>query len=106
MRVPACPDGRARHARFLHRLLQRSIDSGGQVVVRELASARQLIATALPQYQWQGRAWPDNAQAMPLALISVACNGDFSTLSPELLGQAAQDYARFRAGQRAPWRLP
>lgn len=94
-------DSEAAHARFIERLLQRSIASDAQLVVRELASARQLIAEALPQYRWQGRLWPDNAQAMPLALISVACNGDFSSFSPELLGQPAPQFDNFVLGNVA-----
>ena len=91
----------ADHARFLERLLQRSIDSNAQIVIRELSSARQLIAEALPQYGWQGRSWPDNAQVMPLALISVACDGDFSSFSPELLGQPAAEFDNFVLGNVA-----
>jgi uncharacterized protein len=89
------------HAAFLHRLLQRSIEHHSQVVVRELASAWQLVAAPLPSYDWHGRQWPDNAQVMPLALISVACNGDFSTFSPELLGQRSAEFGNFVLGNVA-----
>ncbi len=89
------------HAAFLERLLQRSIDSDGKVVVRELASAWQLVAAPLPTYGWHDRQWPDNAQVMPLALISVACNGDFGTFSPELLGQRAPEFGDFVLGNVA-----
>jgi uncharacterized protein len=89
------------HAAFLHRLLQRSIADRSQVVVRELASAWQLVAAPLPSYDWGGRQWPDNAQVMPLALISVAWNGDFSTFSPELLGQRSAEFGDFVLGNVA-----
>lgn len=91
----------AAHAAFLARLLQRSIEHDGAVVVRELASAWQLVAQALPSYRWRGRDWPDNAQVMPLALISVACNGDFGTFSPELLGQRSAEFGDFVLGNVA-----
>jgi uncharacterized protein len=91
----------AAHASFLERLLQRSIASGGRVVVRELASAWQLVARPLPQYAWHGRRWPDNAQVMPLALIAVAWNGDFCTFSPELLGQRSTEFGDFVLGSVA-----
>jgi uncharacterized protein len=67
-------------------------------VVRELASAWQLVAQPLPQYEWRGRTWPDNAQVMPLALISVSWNGDFGTFSPELLGQHSAAFEDFVLG--------
>jgi len=88
----------AAHAAFLERLLQRSIDSGGRLVIRELAQGLQRIAAPLPSYRHRGEAWPDNAQVLPLALVSVAANGDFSTFSPEFLGQASAAYAGFVLG--------
>jgi uncharacterized protein len=91
----------AAHAAFLERLLQRSLEHRSQVVVRELAGARQLVAEPLPTYGWRGRQWPDNAQVMPLALISVAWNGDFSTFSPELLGQRSAEFGDFVIGNVA-----
>ena len=69
--------------------------------VRELVNALQLIAKPLPQVQWQGVALPDNAQTWPFALLSVAHNGDFSTFSPELLGQPAAIYDDFVIGNVA-----
>ena len=86
------------HAAFIERLLQRSIECDGQVVVRELAAAWQLVAAALPAYEWRGRQWPDNPQVMPLALITVAWNGDFGTFSPELLGQHCPEFGDFVIG--------
>lgn len=86
------------HAAFLQRLLQRSIEDESRVVVRELASAWQLVAAPLPTYAWRGRHWPDNAQVMPLALIAVAWNGDFSTFSPELRGQPSAEFGDFVLG--------
>jgi len=89
------------HAAFLDRLLQRSVEHRSRVVVRELASAWQLVAAPLPTYAWRGRQWPDNPQVMPLALISVAWNGDFSTFSPELLGQRSAEFGDFVLGNVA-----
>jgi uncharacterized protein len=86
----------AAHDAFLRRLLQRSRD--GRVVVRELAAAQQLLRRPLPRWQWQGRHWPVNTQAMPLALISVAHDGRFGSFSPELLGQPAAAFDDFVLG--------
>jgi uncharacterized protein len=91
----------AAHDAFLARLLQRSVDSGRQVVVRELAAALHRVAQPLPQVAWGGQLWPDNAQVMPFALITVAWNGDFGTFSPELLGQRSAEFGDFVLGNVA-----
>ena len=89
------------HAAFVARLLERSIAGGSQLRVRELAMALQLISRPLPTYRWQDRDWPENAQTLPFALITVAQNGDFSTFSPELLGQPATEFGNFILGNVA-----
>ena len=88
----------AAHAAFVARLLQRSTAGGGQLRIRELALALQLIAQPLPAYRWQGRDWPANAQTLPFALITVAHNGDFCSFSPELLGQPSAEFGNFILG--------
>jgi uncharacterized protein len=67
----------AAHAAFLQRLLERSLASGGRLVVREFAEALQRVQHGAAA----------NAQVLPLALITVAVNGDFGTFSPEFVGQ-------------------
>jgi uncharacterized protein len=91
----------ADHAAFLARLLQRSAASGRRLTVRELAHAQRLIAGPLPRQHWGGRDWPDNAQVLPWALITVAWNGDFGTFSPELLGQPSAEFGDFVLGNVA-----
>lgn len=86
----------AAHAAFVQRLLQRS--THGRVVVRELAAAWRVLREPLPRWQWQGRQWPVNTQAMPLALVTVAHNGDFGTFSPELLHQPWPAFGDFVLG--------
>ncbi len=86
------------HQAFLARLLERSVATGSRLVVRELAAAWRLVAEPLPEYRFAGRSWPDNAQVMPGAIVSVAWNGDFSTFSPELLGQPNAAYEDFVLG--------
>lgn len=88
----------AAHDAFLQRLLDRSIASGGRLVVREIAAAARLVARPLLQYRHDGADYPENAQVMPFALVTVAWNGDYSTFSPELLGQASADYGDFVLG--------
>jgi len=94
----------AAHAAFVARLLERSIGNGngnGGLRVRELALALQLIAQPLPTYRWNSQTWPDNPQTLPFALISVAHNGEFSTFSPELLGQPSVEFGNFILGNVA-----
>jgi len=91
----------AAHAAFLQRLFERSVASNGRVVVRELAAAWRLLAEPLPEYAFAGRRWPLNVQVMPFALLSVAWNGDFSTFSPELLGQPSAAFGDFVVGNVA-----
>ena len=86
------------HAAFVARLFDRSIESGSRLRVRELAMALRLISQPLPTYRWQGQAWPENAQTLPFALVTVAHNGDFSSFSPELLGQPSAEFANFILG--------
>jgi uncharacterized protein len=84
------------HAAFVARILERSIAS--PVRVRELALALRLIAEPLPNVTWRGSSRPENAQTLPFALISVAHNGDFSSFSPELLGQPSAEFGNFILG--------
>jgi len=86
------------HAAFLARVLERSLAAGGAPVVRELAQALGIVARGLPSYRYQGQVWPDNAQVLPWALLTVAHDGDFSTFSPEFLGQRWPAYADFVLG--------
>lgn len=89
------------HAAFVAQLLEHSIASGSRLRVRELARSLQLISQPLPIYRWQGKDWPGNAQTLPFALITVAHNGDFSTFSPELLGQPSAEFGNFILGNVA-----
>lgn len=86
------------YAVFLARILKLSLASQGQVRVREIDNAYHLIAKGLPSYSWRGETWPDNAQVIPFVFITVAWNGEFSTFSPELLGQPSQDFENFILG--------
>ncbi len=88
----------AAHAAFVEHLLSRSIASEGRLRVREIATALQLLKAPLPVWTWRGEAFPDNAQVLPFALVSVARNGDFATFSPELLGQPNAAFGNFILG--------
>jgi uncharacterized protein len=86
------------HYRFYQRMLEHTFTAGGQYQIRELSNAFRLIAQRLPHYLWQGGSWPGNSQTMPFAIINIAWNGDFSTFSPELLGQMSSEFNDFILG--------
>lgn len=86
------------HAAFLEETLALSLQSGERYRVRELVNAFHLIAEPLPTRTYRAYAWPENAQTVPFALTSVGWNGDFSTFSPELLGQPNPDFDNFVLG--------
>ncbi|WP_150047289.1 cyclophane-forming radical SAM/SPASM peptide maturase GrrM/OscB [Methylomonas rhizoryzae] len=88
----------AEHRRFFEQLLALQLQSADRYRVRELANALSLIQHGLPRYCWRGRDWPMNAQTLPFAIVTVAWNGDFSTFSPELLGQPAAEFDNFVLG--------
>lgn len=87
----------AAHARFMARLLARSLR--GPVVVRELAAAWRVLREPLPRWRWRDDEWPENTQVQPLALVAVAHDGGFGTFSPELLGQPAAGWDGFIIGR-------
>lgn len=97
-RSSSLASGEELHRRFLGQLLAWSRHRSVALRVRELILAQRLILQGLPSVRWQGRAWPENCQLLPWALISVAHDGRFSTFSPELLGQHNRDYADFVFG--------
>lgn len=93
--LAGCEDA---HAAFLAESLALSIQSRGRYRVRELAYALRLIAEALPVRRFGATAWPENSQTVPYSLITVGWNGDFSTFSPELLGQPSPEFKDFVLG--------
>jgi len=88
----------AAHRAFLERTLEHSIAAGGRYQIRELASALRVISQGLSQYTWRGEPWPENAPTIPFRIITVGWNGDFSTFSPELLGQSSAEFENFVLG--------
>jgi len=86
------------HRDFLDRMLMHMHRSAGAFRVRELSCALQLVGSGMPRYAWRGLALPDNSQTVPFSLVTVGWNGDFSTFSPEWLGQANAEYSDFVLG--------
>ena len=86
------------HDAFLTEMLELVLDSGGRYRVREFLRAAELIAEPLRVYRHLDFEWPENVQTLPFGIVSVAWNGDFSTFSPELLGQRIPDFDGFVLG--------
>jgi uncharacterized protein len=79
----------------LHALCARD---GNQLKVREFDQARAAILHGLGEIDVAGRRIPRNAQVLPLEIVSVDHAGNFSTFSPELIGQTEAAYANFVFG--------
>jgi uncharacterized protein len=83
---------------FLRRMLERSLDPGCQLRIREVDEARKVILRGLDPVRISGESYPHNAQVLPLEVVSVNHAGDFATFSPEFLGQPSNDYGNFVLG--------
>ena len=88
----------AAHRAFLARLFERAAASGGRLQVRERNQTLRRLAGAAPPLRWRGIDHPDNAQVQPFSIVNVACNGDFGSFSPELLGFTAPGHGSFTLG--------
>jgi uncharacterized protein len=84
--------------RFLQRMLDRSIAANGRLQIREVEEARKVILRGLDSVHVAGKRYPHNAQLLPLEILSVDHAGNFSTWSPELLGQPSRTYNNFVLG--------
>jgi uncharacterized protein len=76
---------------FLKRFLELAVRRGTKMSVREFDSAFGAI-------QGYGRGTSDNHQTDPFGIISVDCEGNVSTFSPELLGMEHSTYGSFNFG--------
>jgi uncharacterized protein len=92
------PEQEDRYQRFLERMRELSIAADGRVRVRELDEARKVILYGLDCVHIGGKRYPRNAQVLPLEILSVDHSGNFSTFSPELLGQRGAEYNDFVFG--------
>jgi uncharacterized protein len=85
-------DAPGRYARFLERFFDLAGRADPPLRVRELELALGLIVNGpgLPELHPQ--------EVTPLAIVSVDCDGNFSTFSPELLGLRSARYGDFVLG--------
>jgi uncharacterized protein len=83
---------------FLQRMLERSIAADCRLRIREVDEARKVILRGLEPVHIGGRRYPHNAQVLPLEILTVDHAGNFSTFSPELVGQRRSEYNNFVFG--------
>jgi uncharacterized protein len=83
-----------RFRRFLQRFFTLAAGANPPLRVRELDTALELILHG-------GRQGERRQEANPGAIISIDCDGNFSTFSPELLGLPSAHYGGFALGNVA-----
>jgi uncharacterized protein len=88
-------DAAGQYRRFLARFFELAERTSPPLHVREFDEA---LAAVL---RGGGHADRLNHQTTPLALVSVDCDGNFSTFSPELLGLPSKEYGGFALGNVA-----
>jgi uncharacterized protein len=88
-------DATLRYRAFMSRFFDLSMGGATELKVREFGS---MIAAVL--YAGPKRVVPAQ-EAAPFAIVSVDCDGNFSTFSPELLGLKSDTYQGFAIGNVA-----
>ena len=89
-------DGDERMRAFLTQFYLRNKADGFPIRVREFDTARTNILNPFDfQTPW-GSYY--NSEVDPLGMVNVDCYGNFSTFSPELLGQPTEKYGTFNFG--------
>ncbi|MCB1230543.1 MAG: GRRM system radical SAM/SPASM domain protein [Verrucomicrobiae bacterium] len=84
---------------FLQRVFERNKADGFPLHIREFENARENILAPQANQAPDGRYY--NLEVDPLAMLNVDCFGNFSTFSPELLGQVTDKYETFTFGNVA-----
>jgi len=85
-------DAVQRYAEFMSRFFDLAMGTEPQLKVREFGS---MIAAVLHASDKRGL---PAQEAAPFAILSVDCEGNFSTFSPELLGLPSDTYGSFALG--------
>ena len=88
------PDDRVRH--FLQRVFDLNRADGFPLQIREFENAFEALEAPEQNRTPDGRYY--NLETEALAMINVDCLGNFSSFSPELLGQQTERYETFTFG--------
>jgi uncharacterized protein len=91
-------DADERVARFYRRVCERMTSSHGRLRIREFEQARDALLCGLPVFAFGERRYVENEQVRPFEIVSVDWEGNFSTFSPELLGQRHPRFDGFALG--------
>lgn len=83
---------------FYRRVFERVATSDGGLHVREFEQARDAILRGLAAFRIGDKRYVSNEQFRPLEITTVDCEGNFSTFSPELLGQTHHRFDGFALG--------
>ena len=86
-----------RVSEFYRRVFERAT-SDGRLHVREFEQARDAILRGLPAFTIGDKRYVSNEQFRPFEITTVDCEGNFSTFSPELLGQTHHRFDGFALG--------
>ncbi len=86
------------YRRFFQTAMESADVAGVQIQIREVRNAHALISGGLPEISIDGHRIPLNSQIVPGAILSVDCEGGFSTFSPELLDLKHPSYGSFVLG--------
>lgn len=84
---------------FLKRMFELQKAADGKIVIREFDSAfNKIMGNPFLKYNAIEETVPKSHLNVPYGIISVDCDGNFTTFSPELLGQKSEKYNDFKLG--------
>ncbi|MFM9881999.1 MAG: cyclophane-forming radical SAM/SPASM peptide maturase GrrM/OscB [Burkholderiales bacterium] len=83
---------------FLERMLELSQAAARRMRIRELDESTKVVLGGLGTVTIDGETFPRNAQVLPLEILTVDHAGNFSTFSPELIGQRNAAFGNFVFG--------
>ena len=89
-------EGEERIRAFLRQMFLRNKADGFPIHIREFETARDNIVE--PEINLHPDGTYANLEVEPFSMINVDCFGNFSSFSPELLGQATETYTSFNFG--------
>jgi len=87
-----------RYRAFMQRMFTLTKEAGGAIRVREFDWARDAICGGPTMGPAGGDGAGFNHQVEPLGIVTMDCDGNLSTFSPELMGQASVKYGNFVFG--------
>lgn len=84
---------------FLKKIFVLQKESRGKIIIREFESAfRKIVGNPMLPQNTVDKTIPRGHLIVPYGIISVDCDGNFMTFSPELLGQKSEEYGPFILG--------